>query len=40
MTNIGPIILIKTRTLKGKILFIVTALFIIYLASLEDFKGI
>ena len=38
MTNIGPIILIKTRTFKGKILFIVIALFIIYLASLDDFK--
>jgi len=38
MSDIGPIILIKTRTFKGKIMAIVIALFIIYLASLDDFK--
>jgi len=38
MSDIGPIILIKTRTFKGKILGMIISLFIIYLASLDDFK--
>jgi len=38
MSSVPLLITIIERTFKGKILFIVIALFIIYLASLDDFK--
>lgn len=38
MSNVPLLITIIERTFKGKIMAIVIALFIIYLASLDDFK--
>ena len=38
MSNVPLLITIIERTFKGKIMAIVIALFIIYLASLDDFR--
>ena len=38
MSNVPLLITIIERTFKGKIMAIVIALFIIYLAALKDFK--
>ena len=38
MSSVPLLITIIERTFKGKIIAIVIALFIIYLASLDDFK--